>query len=103
MIILKISNLSEITEKILTQKLIDLLIKKEVELFNNVWVYVEDTIDFSLSAENDKIIINLQNAKPRLRVGLKYVINYRFTLTKIEIYSKKVLIYDGDSVIMLEE
>jgi len=103
MIILKISNLSEITEKILTQKLIDLLVKKEVELFNNVWVYVEDTIDFSLSAENDKIIINLQNAKPRLRVGLKYVINYRFTLTKIEIYSKKVLIYDGDSVIMLEE
>lgn len=103
MITLKINNLEEITKSIYSDKLVKLFSQKEVEFLPNVWIYISDRVEFTVYGDEQKLVIELQNAKPKIKAGLKYVLNYQINITKIEIENKKILIYDGVPSILLEQ
>lgn len=103
MITLKINNLEEITQSIYSDKLVKLFSQKEVEFLPNVWIYISDKVEFIVYGDEQKLVIELKNAKPKIKAGLKYVLNYQINITKIEIENKKILIYDGVPSILLEQ
>lgn len=101
---ISVSNADELFEKAYNQLVLDLLSKREVSLFTGCMITVPETITFSLSREGEKIVVTMQNAKPRIRIGGKYILRVDGILEKVEIEKGKILLtINGLPDIILEQ
>jgi len=78
-----LSNADDLFDKIYNDFLLNLLSRKEFAVFPGVYVTVPATIDFSLSRSADDIVVTMNNAKPTIRVGTKYLLQVTGIIEKI--------------------
>jgi len=71
--------------------LFGLLSKREFQLFPGCYVTVANTIDFSLYSENDSIVIEMRNAKPNIRLGMKSFLSINGTINKVIINADSII------------
>jgi|688.fasta_scaffold847299_2 hypothetical protein len=101
---ISVSNADELFEKAYNKLVLDLLSKQEVSLFAGCVVTIPETIIFSLTRSGDKIVVTMQNAKPKIRIGGRYLLKVDGILEKIEIEKDKILLtINGLPDILLEK
>ena len=101
---ISLSNADELFATLYNEFVLGLLSKAEFQVFPGVHVTVPETVTFSLYREANKIVVELKDAKPTIRVGLKRFFNVTGTVTKVIIDSSSIVItVDGLPDITVEK
>jgi hypothetical protein len=101
---ISLSNADDVFKTLYNEFLLGLLSKAEFQVFPGVYVTIPETVTFSLCREASKIAVDLKDAKPTIRVGLRKFFNVTGTVTKLLISNNDIVIsIDGLPDITVEK